>query len=765
MMLDELRAAARRFLAQGYAMLPVNGKRPWDVAAGAERREWNSYTLTEATLEAELGPGITGLGVRLGAPSADVADVDLDSAEALAVAASWLPPTTCIFGRASKRRSHWLYTTTPPPKSLLCTDYPDAPARTPSSTMLVELRSTGLQTIVPPSLHLESGERVCFESDGAPTAVAPDVLVDAVRHLGATALLGRHWPRSSGYRHHLALALAGFLLPRGLPAAVVQQLLELAAQLAGDEEWRDRGQAVASTAEAVGAGRWTTGGGRLHDFLDKRLITHLVKMLGVRPVVEADATARAHARERRSETAAPPPDPDEAQETDAGDTPWAQALPAPLFCAQVDEVADWLVPGVLMPGALTRLNSPRGIGKTNVGHSYAVQLAQVGKRVLLFDRDNPSHVIRTRLRAWGGDVLTPIEVLSREHAPALTEPRAWKDFPVGKYDVVVLDSWDASTEGVGEQDSAKPSLAQKTLLDLAHRANGPAILVLANTTKSGEAGRGAGTIEDREDVVFEVRDATGVTFTGRPEWWLDLPDASRGSWGDRAARRQKRDRLRLAFVYSMFRVGIEPDPFALEIDFTTTPWSVRDVTDDIIAAGQAAAAAASQQAADRVAAAMDKLRQEVEGRAAAGEEPYRKETATKFLMVMGLTQKQAREVVNQGNGTHWRLEQLTTRHGHPVVLVPLNSAPSQREEPDPEAPAAQGLEATLPSSVAPEAGNEKSPNGNPCATTCSEDQSSRCGSEEKTSPVTVTDVLGVFPGAEERPPEPPTKGGTDGPRD
>jgi hypothetical protein len=65
-MLDELRAAARRFLAQGYALLPVNGKRPWDVAVGAERREWNSYTLTEATLDVELGPGITGLGLRLG---------------------------------------------------------------------------------------------------------------------------------------------------------------------------------------------------------------------------------------------------------------------------------------------------------------------------------------------------------------------------------------------------------------------------------------------------------------------------------------------------------------------------------------------------------------------------------------------------------------------------------------------------------------------------------------------------------------------------
>jgi hypothetical protein len=461
---------------------------------------------------------------------------------------------------------------------------------------------------------------------------------------------------------------------------------------------------------------------------------------------------RTQARQRPSEASEPPPADAEPgtddQQANGHDTAWAHALPAPEFCAKVDEVADWLVPGVLMPGAVTRINSPRGIGKTNAGLSYAVTLARVGKSVLLFDRDNPSHLIRNRLRAWGGDVLAPIEVLSREHAPALTEPRAWKDFPIGKYDVVVLDSWDASTEGVGEQDSAKPSLAQKTLLDLAHRANGPAILVLANTTKSGEAGRGAGTIEDREDIVFEVRDATGVAFTGRPEWWLDLPDASRGAWGERAARRQKRERLRLAFVYSKFRVGIEPDPFALEIDFTTTPWTVREITEDIIAAGQATAAAAAAQAADWVATAMEKLRQEVKGRAAAGEEPYHKKTAARFLTVCGLTWKQANEAIATGTGTHWRLEELLTR-GHPLVLVPMNPSPPRSRTSDSETPAAQGPADSRPRTPAPGADVPERPNGTPSAARDSESRVLEHGGEEKTPFASVADVLDVFPGARE----------------
>jgi hypothetical protein len=220
-------------------------------------------------------------------------------------------------------------------------------------------------------------------------------------------------------------------------------------------------------------------------------------------------------------------------EADAGrrtrTNPWEKALGAPDFLAQIEHEPDWLAAGILMPRAITHANSPRGLGKTNIGHAYAVQLARDGKRVLLVDRDNPKAEIRRRLRAWGAVNLPNLHIISREHAPALTDARAWKQFPLDTYDLVVIDSWDASTEGVGEQDSAKPSKAQAALLDLAHCENGPAILVLANTTKSGEAGRGAGTLEDREDVVLEIRDATGLTPSGQPDWWSELPDASRGS--------------------------------------------------------------------------------------------------------------------------------------------------------------------------------------------------------------------------------------------
>jgi hypothetical protein len=49
------------------------------------------------------------IGVKLGADSGWLVDVDLDCAEALALADLYLQPTGAIFGRASRPRSHRLY--------------------------------------------------------------------------------------------------------------------------------------------------------------------------------------------------------------------------------------------------------------------------------------------------------------------------------------------------------------------------------------------------------------------------------------------------------------------------------------------------------------------------------------------------------------------------------------------------------------------------------------------------------------------------------
>jgi hypothetical protein len=94
-------------------------------------------------------------------------DVDLDHPLALELAAARLPPTASIFGRPSKRRSHWLYYAASPVATRQW--------RLPNKQMVVELRSTGGQTVFPGSTH-PSGEPIEWDCDGEPDRVDPDVL-------------------------------------------------------------------------------------------------------------------------------------------------------------------------------------------------------------------------------------------------------------------------------------------------------------------------------------------------------------------------------------------------------------------------------------------------------------------------------------------------------------------------------------------------------------------------------------------------------------
>jgi putative DNA primase/helicase len=104
--------------------------------------------------------------------------------------------------------------------------------------------------------------------------------------------------------------------------------------------------------------------------------------------------------------------------------PWRHALPAPTLLAAEDAEPDFLVPHLLVRGAITEWFSPRGLGKTNVAHYQLVQLALAGLRVLLVDRDNPLREVKRRLKAWGAamtraSTLLVVTMLHRSPMPPL----------------------------------------------------------------------------------------------------------------------------------------------------------------------------------------------------------------------------------------------------------------------------------------------------------------------------------------------------------
>ncbi len=183
--------------------------------------------------------------------------------------------------------------------------------------------------------------------------------------------------------------------------------------------------------------------------------------------------------------------------------------------------------------------------------------------------------------------------------------------------------------------------------------------VLGNTIKSGLHSRGSGVLEDRADIVYEVRDATNLKPSGKKDWWHELPAAGADAWAERASRRRNRDTMRLSFTSSKFRIGgPEPNPFALEVNFGTHPWTLRDVTHELV---QAAETAPQQAEAERTAkseAALQALTDEIQRRITDGDKCLTEQDAVLVLRSQDLTVRAAREALKAGDGHRWRLKMV-----------------------------------------------------------------------------------------------------------
>jgi hypothetical protein len=176
----------------------------------------------------------------LGEASDGLVDVDLDCEEAVRAADVLLPATGLVSGRAGAPRSHRWYRVDDPPRK--AAEAFDDPVRDPGDDRRVaELRSTGGQTVCPPSVHPE-GESYTWDSAGEPAAVPVAELRVAVAATAAAALLGRYWPR--GGRNAAALALAGGLLRAGWDAVRVETFVRAVCAAARDEEVGNRVGAV-----------------------------------------------------------------------------------------------------------------------------------------------------------------------------------------------------------------------------------------------------------------------------------------------------------------------------------------------------------------------------------------------------------------------------------------------------------------------------------------------------------------------------------------
>lgn len=236
-------AAARTYLGRGWLPIPIPSR-----SKNPGRGGWQKLRLGEADLPKHFSNG-QNIGLLLGEPSGGLIDIDVDATEARALATQFLPSTGRKSGRASAPASHWWYTITVAPKT--------TKFKAPDGTMLVEVRSSGCQTVVFPSIHPE-GEQYQWDDEGDPADMTWDALRRCVAHLAISALLARRWP-AQGSRHDCALAVAGVLLRGGLDEAAAVKIVTAAACVAGDAEIADREKAVRDTRASLARGTSATG--------------------------------------------------------------------------------------------------------------------------------------------------------------------------------------------------------------------------------------------------------------------------------------------------------------------------------------------------------------------------------------------------------------------------------------------------------------------------------------------------------------------------
>lgn len=168
--------AARRYLGMGYQPVAVPQGKKGPVTKG-----WQRLRVTEKDLARRFrGPG--NVGVMLGEPSGWLVDLDLDCPEAVRLARTLLPPTPVVSGRPGNPSSHYWYIA----KGAFTVQFRDPVTR----KMIIEVRSTGSQTLVGPSVHPDDGDRY-DDLIGTPSTFDADDLLDHVRAIADAVIRER----------------------------------------------------------------------------------------------------------------------------------------------------------------------------------------------------------------------------------------------------------------------------------------------------------------------------------------------------------------------------------------------------------------------------------------------------------------------------------------------------------------------------------------------------------------------------------------------
>lgn len=464
----ETQRAVERNLRAGMEVIPIpSGEK------SPNRRGWQTESCSIEDVPRLWNNG-QNVGILLGGRSGGVCDVDLDSPEAAAVAPHLLPDTLTS-GRPGKPDSHRWYRADPVPKTKLFKLAGKGDGRS-----VVELRSTGAQTLAPPSLH-PSGERYSWGREVDITDIDGAELLEGVRDVATAAELLRCYPGQGG-RHHYVLAAAG-LLGRYLEPGRAERIMNAVVAAAGDEEAESRARDVSDTLEKIRAGLPSTGGPTL---------SNLAPGL-------PDQLRRWHDWS-----------PAEDERTSGGTALLARRV---LLARDVErgvEPPQELEPGVLLRGRVHQVFAGAGAGKTWVAHWFIIRCIERGERVLFLDMENGPRIVAERLEALGVDTSSLDELLAYIPSPNLSMappmPAAYVDLlDTFEPDLVVFDSWINFLSTAQLDENAAGDIASwANVYTRPARDRGITVVLLDHVPHAGTRARGSTRKKDEVDIQLRL---------------------------------------------------------------------------------------------------------------------------------------------------------------------------------------------------------------------------------------------------------------------
>ncbi len=273
---------ALSYIARGWNPVPVKYRTKKPIGA-----EWQTRIIDAASAPKYFNGGPLNVGVILGPSSQGLTDIDLDCAEAIAIAPYILPPTKALFGRTSKRCSHRLYSTdlaVTIDNAAVAFDDPKA-KKEQRKARLVELRigggDRGAQTVFPGSVH-ETDETITWEESGEPATVNGEDLHHRVAALAAYCLLARYWPVTGAGHHDTAKVVGGFLARAGRPPETVRIVVEAIARAANSPRWQELRRTAEDAAKAYRDGKRGYGMPELRNTFGKEIADKVADWLDYR---------------------------------------------------------------------------------------------------------------------------------------------------------------------------------------------------------------------------------------------------------------------------------------------------------------------------------------------------------------------------------------------------------------------------------------------------------------------------------------------------